>query len=111
MSGIHRQEICGQNRLDSEVRSPSASSRLSVTTEPRESGMPPGKRQASRGCRAVDWLSVCRHTTRSARMLRIWEFKHGSIILWRFINNLHTETGDGFRRECETPIDRLVSRM
>src|SRR4029077_5818290 len=53
MSGIHRREICGQNRLDGAVRSPSASSRLSVTTEPRELGIPPSKRQASRGCRAV----------------------------------------------------------
>src|SRR5439155_18662164 len=91
------------NRLDGNVRSPSASSRLSVTTEPRESGMPPGKRQASQGCRAVYWLSVCRHTTGSARMGRIWQFKHGSIIPWRFINNLHRETRDGFRWECETP--------
>jgi len=41
------------NRLDRAVRSPSASSRLSVTTEPRELGMPSSKRQASRGCRAV----------------------------------------------------------
>jgi hypothetical protein len=102
MSGIHRREICGQNRLDGDVRSPNASSRLSVTTEPRESGMPPGKRQASRGCRGrlVVRLSthdrLCAHITN----LRVQTRIHYPMA---FIKNLHRETGDGFRRECETP--------
>src|SRR6266513_505957 len=103
MSGIHRREICGQNRLDREVRSPSASSRLSVTTEPREFAMPPGKRQASRGCMAVYWLSVCRHETELCAHVTNQRVQTRIHYPMAFINNLHRETGDGFRRDCETP--------